>query len=136
MPEVISQTPLLVLTQIFLSGFLAILFLQSGFDKVTNRASNLSWLQGHFANSVFKNSVQLLLTILTVLELLAGGLSLAGIAGLVIWKTSLWAALGAILSAVALLSMFFGQRIAKDYTGAAGLVPYFLVVIFYLYLLN
>jgi hypothetical protein len=32
-------------------GFLAILFLQSGIDKVVDRRGNLEWLNGHFAKS-------------------------------------------------------------------------------------
>jgi hypothetical protein len=34
---------------------------------------------------------------------------------------------GVALSVLALLMLFFGQRMAKDYAGAAGLVPYFVV---------
>jgi diacylglycerol kinase len=33
------------------------------------------------------------------------------------------------------LALFFGQRIAKDYAGAAVLVPYFLLVLVAMYLL-
>jgi hypothetical protein len=39
------------LLQIFSSAFLAILFLQSGIDKVIDHRSNLEWLKGHFAKS-------------------------------------------------------------------------------------
>jgi hypothetical protein len=37
------------------------------------------------------------------------------------------AALGAVLSITAILMLFFGQRMAKDYTGAAALIPYFIL---------
>jgi hypothetical protein len=36
---------------------------------------------------------------------------------------------GVVLAGLALLALFFGQRMAKEYPGAASLVPYFLVVI-------
>ena len=39
------------LLQAFVSAFLAILFLQSGIDKVVDRRGNLEWLKGHFAKS-------------------------------------------------------------------------------------
>ena len=42
----------LYLLQLFVSLFLAILFLQSGFDKIVDRQGNLEWLKGHFAKSV------------------------------------------------------------------------------------
>ncbi|HMI84672.1 MAG TPA: hypothetical protein VK550_11310 [Polyangiaceae bacterium] len=38
-----------------------------------------------------------------------------------------FAALGALLSIAAILMLFFGQRLAKDYAGAAALVPYFIL---------
>ena len=41
-------------SQIFISMFLAICFLQSGIDKILDRNGNLEWLTGHFANSIFK----------------------------------------------------------------------------------
>jgi diacylglycerol kinase len=34
-----------------------------------------------------------------------------------------------------MLSLFFGQRMARDYAGAAVLVPYFLVTLIAIYLL-
>jgi diacylglycerol kinase len=42
---------------------------------------------------------------------------------------------GAVSSAVALIALFFGQRMAKDYAGAAVLVPYFLLTLITIYLL-
>ena len=40
------------------------------------------------------------------------------------------------LAVLALLMLFFGQRMAKDYGGAAGLVPYFLVAVLSLSLMG
>jgi hypothetical protein len=42
---------------------------------------------------------------------------------------------GAVISAVAITALFFGQRMAKDYAGAAVLVPYFLLALVAIYLL-
>jgi len=42
---------------------------------------------------------------------------------------------GAVISAVAVIALFFGQRMAKDYAGAAVLVPYFLLTLVAIYLL-
>jgi hypothetical protein len=42
---------------------------------------------------------------------------------------------GAVISAVALIALFFGQRMAKGYAGAAVLVPYFLLALVTIYLL-
>ncbi len=42
---------------------------------------------------------------------------------------------GAVVSAASILALFFGQRMAKDYAGAAILVPYFLLTLIAIYLL-
>jgi hypothetical protein len=46
---------------------------------------------------------------------------------LVITGSATLAFWGALLSAVSLIALFFGQRMAKEYAGAAVLVAYFLL---------
>lgn len=115
--------------QLLISAFFAILFLQSGIDKISDRKGNLEWLTGHFARSPLAGMVPLLLGVITVLEMGAGALSAIGFFFLLVRHDSAIAFYGTALSGVALLCLFFGQRMAKDYPGAATLVPYFLVVI-------
>ena len=43
---------------------------------------------------------------------------------------------GALIAGVSILALFFGQRMAKDYAGAAVLVPYFLITLVAIYLLT
>src|SRR5256885_12957370 len=123
------------LAQILVSAFLAILFLQSGIDKILDRQGNLQWLSGHFAKSPLAGFVPLLFTILTIIEVAAGALSGIGSLALLFMHNSTIAFCGAIVSSVAILCLFFGQRIAKEYAGAAILVPYFLVTLVAIYLL-
>lgn len=121
--------------QALVSVFLAILFIQSGLDKVFDWKGNLEWLKGHFANSFLAGMVPLLLGTLTLFEVSAGVVSAVGVVEVLIYKTYCFAFLGTLLSAVSLVMLFFGQRIAKDYAGAGGLVPYFILVIIDLYFL-
>ena len=44
-------------------------------------------------------------------------------------KTTLWIFYGFVVLALTLNLLFAGQRIAKDYLGAADLVPYFMLII-------
>jgi hypothetical protein len=117
------------LCQIFTSIFLAILFLQSGVDKLVDRRGNLQWLTGHFAQSALAKLVPLLLLIITAVELSAGGLSAIGAIDLLSSHDPIWAFYGACIAAIAILCLFFGQRMAKEYAGAAILVPYFILTI-------
>jgi len=42
---------------------------------------------------------------------------------------------GAVIAAANLVALFFGQRMAKDYAGAAALVPYFLLALTAIFIL-
>jgi hypothetical protein len=121
------------LMQILASAFLAILFLQSGIDKIVDRHGNLEWLKGHFAKSPLARMVPALLTAITMLEVGAGALSAIGCVLVVLLHDPTIALYGAILSAAAVTGLFFGQRVAKEYAGAAVLVPYFLLTLVAIY---
>jgi len=123
------------LMQIFTSAFLAILFLQSGIDKIVDRRGNFEWLKGHFAKSPLAGIVPALLICITIVEVAAGALSAVGCVLVVLLNDSTVAFYGAIVSAAAITALFFGQRIAKEYAGAAVLVPYFLLTLVAIYLL-
>jgi len=123
------------LMQILASAFIAILFLQSGIDKVVDRSGNLEWLKGHFAKSPLARLVPAMVTVITILEIAAGGLSAIGCAAILVGWGSILAFYGAVMAAVSIVALFFGQRMAKDYAGAATLVPYFLLTLAAIYLL-
>ena len=113
--------------QVLVSAFLAVLFLQSGIDKVVDRRGNRDYLDQHFAKSPLAGTVGPMFAVITVLEVSAGALLGVGCALLLLTRDSLVAYLGALLAAINIIALFFGQRVAKDYAGAAVLVPYFLL---------
>jgi len=135
MPHPHAFAGALYLLHIFASAFLAILFLQSGIDKVIDRPGNLEWLKGHFAKSPLAGIEPALLTAITILETAAGTLSAIGCVVVIFVHNSIVAFYGAVISAIAIIALFFGQRMAKDYAGAAVLVPYFLLTLAAIYLL-
>ena len=110
-------------------AFLGVLFLQSGLDKVLDRAGNLTYFVQVTSRGPLRRWARATLNIMTLLEVLAGATSAAGT---LLWfmggKNPMLAA-GAMLSSLALLFLFAGQRLNKDYAGAAGLVPYFLLAL-------
>src|SRR5215212_9697489 len=109
MPTLHTFTGAIFLLQILSSGFLAILFLQSGIDKVVDRRSNLEWLKGHFAKSPLAGLVPAMVTVITIVEVVAGALSAIGCFAIIFWRASAIAFYGAIVSAVAIGALFFGQ---------------------------
>lgn len=122
--------------QLLGGSMLAVLFLQSGLDKIFDWKGNLSWLTGHFSKTIFKNIVGLLLFLITILEVSAGAFSLIGVFMILFKQTVSYAIIGTVLSALSLLGLFTGQRIAKDYPGAGSLVNYFILTILLLYFLS
>ena len=105
----------------------------SSWTKVVDRRGNMDWLRGHFAKSALAGMVPALLTVITILELAAGILSAIGCVAVMLVRDSRIAFYGALVSALAIIALFFGQRMAKDYAGAAVLVPYFLLTLVAIY---
>jgi len=106
--------------------FLAVTFVQSGYDKIFGWQGNIAWLKGHFAKtSLLKNNVPLALGIILILELITGVLTLAGCAELLINGGRTFGFYGAVFSCITLILLLFGQRLAKDYDGARTIAIYF-----------
>jgi diacylglycerol kinase len=135
MTNAVSPEIALYLLQILVSAFLAILFLQSGLDKVVDRRGNREYLDQHFGKSPLASTVGPMFAVITVLEILAGGLSGVGCLLIIFAHDPGVAFMGAVVAAINIVALFFGQRVAKDYAGAAVLVPYFLLALTAIYFL-
>ena len=122
------------LPALFGALFFAILFIQSGLDKVFDWKGNIAWLTGHFEKTFLGSMVPMLLGTITVTELETGFLSAAGIIYFFVIGSTVVIFYAAVIGAASLSALFFGQRIAKDYAGAAVLVPYFLLALALMYL--
>ncbi len=112
---------------LFAALFTAILFIQSGLDKVFDWKGNLGWLTDHFSKTFVSGMVPLMLAKITALELITGFGSAAGIIYFVMTGSNLVIFYASIVGAATITGLFFGQRLAKDYAGAAELVPYFIL---------
>ena len=118
----------LVLCQIFIAIFLSIAFLQSGFDKIIDRKGNEDYFTSQFSDSILKSITSFLLSILTVLELTGGIMLIYGIYFAFVERTTLWIFYGLVILAITTIALFAGQRVAKDYLGAADIVPYLILI--------
>ncbi len=121
---------------ILLLAFLAITFIQSGYDKLFYWKDNLDFLKEHFAKTRLKDLVNLALIHLVILELISGILCIVGIIELWVSNGRTFGLYGAIFSCITLLMMLFGQRLAKDYDGARTIVIYFIPAVMAVYWLN
>ena len=115
------------LLQLAFAAFVAVLFIQSCLDNVFNWTSDKNFYKAHFSKSILKGSVFLLMPVITLVELSAGLLSAAGFIQVLFTGNTCIGTLGMLCAVAGLTMLFFGQRVAKDYKGAAVLVPYFLM---------
>ena len=122
--------------ELLILAFLAVTFLQSGYDKISDWKGNLSFLTDHFKETFFKNTVPFLLSIILVFEIIVGILSIIGIVMIYVNQNTFMAYLACVLAAKVLLILLFGQRIAKDYAGAMTIAVYFIVAIIGIILLK
>ncbi len=124
------------LPALFGALLIAILFIQSGLDKVFDWKGNLGWLTGHFSKTFLSKTVPMMLATVTVMELATGFLSFAGIIYFFAASSTVLIFYASVLGTASITALFFGQRVAKDYPGAAILVPYFILLIILMYLTN
>ncbi|HEV7644678.1 MAG TPA: hypothetical protein VGO50_12095 [Pyrinomonadaceae bacterium] len=124
------------LPALFGALLVAILFIQSGLDKVFDFKGNLEWLTGHFSKTFLRGMVFPMLATITVMELLTGLLSAAGLVYFLVTGSLALIFYAAALGATSLTALFFGQRVAKDYPGAASIVPYFILMMILMWIAN
>jgi len=120
---------LLFILKLLVTLYSAALFLQSGFDKAFDYSGNRAFINGMFQKTILKPLVPMLMPTITVLEVAAGLFSLAGAGAMLLSGQEQIAIIGLLLGAISILSLFFGQRLAKDYGGAGAITPYFIFFI-------
>lgn len=117
------------IAQILVSIFFSIVFFQSSFDKINDREGNLIFFNQQFKGTVFQNYTSISLTFLALLEILSAFFCVLGIFYKIFYFDSIFIYYGLLMSAIVLLSLLLGQRIAKDYVGAADITIYFTLCI-------
>ncbi|MBF6608700.1 MAG: DoxX family membrane protein [Flavobacterium sp.] len=106
--------------------FLAVTFIQSGYDKIMDWNGNVGWLKGHFAETFLKNQVPAALLVILLLEVISGVLCVVGSIQILTDSGRNYAFYGAVFSCITLILLLLGQRVAKDYDGARTIAIYFI----------
>ncbi|HZR82071.1 MAG TPA: DoxX family protein [Candidatus Binatia bacterium] len=111
-------------------AFFAIVFLQSSLDKLLDPDGNLAYLRDHFKNApIGEEAIVPLFWTLALVELITGVLCGLAIVTLSFAAGGFLARWGIRFATFALLALLFGQRLAKDYAGAAVVASYFAVAL-------
>jgi hypothetical protein len=115
--------------RLLVTAFFAVAFGQSALDKLLDQEGNVSYFQDHFKASPFPAElIRPLFWTLTAIEATAGALCALGLVTFSFLRPGVGiAGLGVVVSGLALLSLLLGQRLAKDYAGAAVVAAYFAV---------
>ena len=110
--------------------FFAITFLQSSIDKLLNTKGNLDWFKSQFEKTILSPIITPSFWLIAIQELILAGWMIYAIyqsfVGCCQSNSSIW---GAVFALFVLIQLFAGQRLAKDYVGASGIIPYIIVSI-------
>ena len=117
------------IAQILVSIFFSIVFFQSSIDKINDRQGNLKFFNQHFEGTFFQNYTSTSLNFLSLLEFFSAFLCCLGIFYKISYQNSIFIYYGLLMIAIVLLSLLLGQRLAKDYAGAADITIYFILCI-------
>ena len=117
------------IVQILASLFFSIVFFQSGIDKIIDRKGNLEFFKDHFKDTLLNKIFSPALSILAFLEITTAGVCLFGFTYSLIFADTTFIFYGLLLAGLVLLMLLFGQRVAKDYIGAADITVYFILCI-------
>jgi len=115
----------------------AIVWLQSGISKLIDFKGELAYFKQQFKSTWgIKHMVKESLLLITVLEIASGLIQIAAIFSL--WASqnlilSYWAGLASLFT---LFTLITGQRIAKDYAGAQGIMVYISAAMIFLLILH
>lgn len=126
----IADRNFLVFARFATIAFFAIVFLQSAFDKITDQEGNQAYFRDVFKQAPTLQSLAgPLFWGLTLLELGAGVFCGLGLITFSFVSGGFFARWGLRFSILALLALIFGQRMAKDYGGAAVVAAYMAVAL-------
>ena len=123
-------------TELLILLFIVITFLQSSLDKILDWKGNLTYIKSVFKKTFLNKFSPFLLIVITIGEIVAGTLSLAGIIQIYINGNKTLGLFGVVIASKILLALLLGQRIAKDYAGAMTIAVYFGVTVFGVYVLS
>jgi len=123
-------------TEILILLFLIVTFMQSGIDKIADWKGNIGFIKSHFKDSPLRNNVPVLLAVILTIEIAAGIFMIIGTYQIYSSGLKEIALIGIELSAVALIFLLIGQRLAKDYAGAMTLAVYFIITLLGVFLLH
>tara|TARA_R110001632_G_scaffold193079_6_gene313991 strand:+ start:614 stop:1012 length:399 start_codon:yes stop_codon:yes gene_type:complete len=123
-------------TELLILLFLLLTFAFSGVEKMADWKGQLAWLRDHMKGTILVPIMPLLLGVLIVLDIALSILSILGVFYLLKFEEKAIGLYACILSAIVLLFLLFGQRMAKDFQGAFTIVGYFIVVLFGVWLFS
>jgi len=116
--------------------FLSITFFFSGLEKIFGWKESLLFYTDHFKDTFIRNRIFPLLIFIIISEMICGLFSVIGIIQIIDQANRTIGLFATIISAIVLLIMLVGQRIAKDYAGAMNITVYFILTVIGVFLMS
>ncbi len=120
----------LSVARLFVCAFFAVVLIQSSIDKLFDWKGNLEWLTGHFGKTFLRSQVPMMLGTVLMVELMGGFGCALSIIVLLTRGPALIPLVSMSLVCLNFVMLITGQRIAKDYAGAATIAAYFISALY------
>jgi len=122
--------------QILILIYTIITFGFSAIEKLLEWNKNIGFYKNHFNKTFLKNNIPFLLKLVIILEFITVITCVVGLLILIVFSEKEIGFYGLIIAAITLIGLMFGQRIAKDYTGAMNITIYFILTIIGIFMLQ
>ena len=116
-------------------SYLTLSFGYSILEKMIQWQSSKNYYTGHFKNTFLKNHVSAAIVFVMILEFISVGLNMLGLYRLLFSHGSQTSLYGLVATAITLIVLMTGQRIAQDYSGAMNITVYFILTVMGIYML-
>ena len=117
-------------------SYLTLSFGYSILEKMIQWQSSKNYYVAHFKNTFLKNHVSAAIVFVMILEFISVGLNMLGLYRLVFSHGSQTSLYGLVATAITLIVLMTGQRIAQDYSGAMNITVYFILTALGLFFLE
>lgn len=124
------------LPELFCLLFILITFGYSGYEKTIDWKGQILWLQKHFEHRFLYKYIPTLLGILIFLDAVTFLLCCIALIELLLYQQQFFGLMASSAAAIVLLCLLYGQRVAKDFQGAATISIYFGIIVLSLWLFS
>ena len=122
--------------EILILLYIIITFGYSAMEKSLQWNKSIAFYKNHFKATFLKNYIPFLVFLVVLLEFIIVLTCILGVYFLYHYHEQYIGFYGLVLTAITLIGLMIGQRIAQDYSGAMNITVYFILTVIGVYLMQ